>query len=162
MIKIKIINLKINSTRLLIILSIIVAILFVFLATIKIININNENKTIIMTNENYTSILNDCHTNIKNYLNKEILFSGYIFRADDFSNNQFVIARDMLVNSTQSQIVGFLCTYEKASTFDDNSWVEAKGIVTQGKYNGPIPIIAITSIKKITTPNDVFVFPPKK
>lgn len=162
MIKIKIINLKVNSAKILIFFAIIVAITFVFLATIRVVNINNKKGAIVMTDENYTTVLNECSNNTDNYVGTEITFTGYIFRMDDFSDTQFVIARDMLVNSTQAQIVGFLCTYEKAKEFDDNLWVKATGIVTKGNFNGPIPIISIKTLKKITTPNEVFVYPPKQ
>ena len=158
---IKIINLKINFTRTLILSSLIIALLFILLAIIRLININTP-ELIIMNNENYTTILNDCHNNIDKYINKEILLSGYIFRVDDFSTNQFVVARDMLVSESKAQIVGFLCSYENAHEFDTNSWVEAKGIITKGRYYGEIPIIDITAIKKITTPNDIFVYPPEQ
>lgn len=115
-----------------------------------------------MTNENYTSILYDCNNNIENYLGLEVTLTGYIFRMDDFSDTQFVIARDMLINSTQAQIVGFLCTYENAKEFDDNLWVKATGVITKGNFNGQIPIVSIKTLKKITTPNDIFVYPPNQ
>lgn len=115
-----------------------------------------------MTDENYTTILNECNNHIDNYVGTEITFTGYIFRMDDFSDTQFVIARDMLINNTQAQIVGFLCTYENAKEFDNNLWVKATGIITKGSFNGPIPIIHIKTLKRITTPNDVFVYPPKQ
>ncbi len=161
-IKIKIINLKVNSTKILIAFSIIIAIIFILLATNRVLNINKQKKSIIMTNENYTTILNDCHNNIENYLGLEITLSGYIFRMDDFSDTQFVIARDMLINSTQAQIVGFLCTYENAEEFDDNLWVKATGVITKGNFNGQVPIVSIKTLKKITTPNDIFVYPPNQ
>lgn len=161
-IKIKIINLKINSAKILITFSILIAIIFILFATIRVININNPQKTIVMTNENYTSILYDCNNNIENYLGLEVTLTGYIFRMDDFSDTQFVIARDMLINSTQAQIVGFLCTYENAKEFDDNLWVKATGVITKGNFNGQIPIVSIKTLKKITTPNDIFVYPPNQ
>lgn len=114
-----------------------------------------------MTNENYTYILNDCHNNIEKYVNKKISFTGYIFRANDFTETQFVTARDMLINNSEFRIVGFLCNYKNAKKFEDNMWVSVDGIVTKGDYNGEIPIIEVKNIKKITTPNDVFVYPPK-
>ncbi len=161
MIKIKIINLKLNLTRLSLILIIVIAILFIFLAIFRLTNINQPKAEIIMTNSNYTTILKDCHNNIEEYINKNVLFTGYIFRMNDFSDTQFVVARDMLVGNSQAQIVGFLCTYDNAKNFENNSWVEVKGTVTKGNYNGDIPIIKVENIKKITTPNDVFVGVPK-
>ena len=162
MITIKIINLKVNLSRILVFASILIAILFIFATIVKLININQNDDTIIMTNENFTYILNDCHNNIEKYINKKISFTGYIFRANDFTETQFVTARDMLISNSEFRIVGFLCNYKNAKKFEDNMWVSVDGIVTKGDYNGEIPIIEVKNIKKITTPNDVFVYPPKQ
>lgn len=162
MITIKIINLKVNLSRILVFASILIAILFIFATIVKLININQNDDTIIMTNENFTYILNDCHNNIEKYINKKISFTGYIFRANDFTETQFVTARDMLISNSEFRIVGFLCNYKNAKKFEDNMWVSVDGIVTKGDYNGEIPIIEVKNIKKITTPNDIFVYPPKQ
>ena len=161
MIVIKIINLKVNLSRILVFASILIAILFIFATIVKLIHINQNNDTIIMTDENYTYILNDCHNNIDKYVNKKISFTGYIFRANDFTETQFVTARDMLISDSEFRIVGFLCNYKNAKKFEDNMWVNVDGIVTKGDYNGEIPIIEVKNMKKITTPNEVFVYPPK-
>lgn len=161
MIVIKIINLKVNLSRILVFASILIAILFIFATIVKLIHINQNNDTIIMTDENYTYILNDCHNNIDKYVNKKISFTGYIFKANDFTETQFVTARDMLISDSEFRIVGFLCNYKNAKKFEDNMWVNVDGIVTKGDYNGEIPIIEVKNMKKITTPNEVFVYPPK-
>lgn len=118
--------------------------------------------TIHMNNQNFTTILRDSHQNISKYLGKKVTTSGYIFRGNDFGSNNFVIARDMLINETQANIVGFLCSYDLANDFENNEWVYATGTIVLGDYCGPIPMIKIDTIQKITTPEDVFVFPPQK
>ena len=113
-----------------------------------------------MTNENYTNILKKCHENIDDYVGKKIYTIGYIFRASDLKENEFVIARDMLINKSEAQIVGFLANYENANLYEDNMWVEVRGKIVKGHYHGDIPVIEVKSIKKIETPNDIFVYPP--
>lgn len=119
-----------------------------------------NNQIIHMNQNNFTTILRDAHQNISKYLGKKIKTTGYIFRAKDFSADNFVIARDMLINENQANIVGFLCSYNQANDFENNEWVEVTGIIGLGDYYGPIPMIQIENIKKITTPNDVYVYPP--
>ena len=114
-----------------------------------------------MTNQNYTTILRDSHQNISSYLGKKIRTSGYIFRNKNFSSKNFVIARDMLISENEVSIVGFLCLYDHAEEFQNNEWVEATGTIVLGDYYGPVPMIQIGSIRKIATPNDVFVETPK-
>ena len=121
--------------------------------------ISHSNVTEITAN-NYTNILKAVHDNIDSYLGKKIKFSGYVYRVLDFSENQFVLARDMILNS-QSYVVGFLSEYDKIKDFEDSSWVEIIGTISQGKYhNRNIPIIKVESINKIEKPEDATVLPP--
>ena len=53
------------------------------------------------------------------------------------------------------------CQSSQAKEFEDNIWVEARGIIRTGDYHGKIPIIEIKTIKKITTPEEIYVYPPK-
>lgn len=157
----KIVNFKLNIPKLLGIVLTIIAVFFVFIGLFRFLDFATSEE-IIMTNDNYTDILKDCHENIDNYLDKKIYTIGYIFRADDLKENEIVIARDMLVNQNEAQIVGFLAHCDQANEFEDNIWVEVRGKITKGDYHGEIPIIEIKTIKKITTPEDIFVYPPKK
>ena len=137
----KVWNIKLNKSRLMyLFISILLILLCIFLISLYI-----NNKTIIMNNSNYTTILRDSHKDISN----------------NFNSNQFVVARDMLINDSEANIVGFLCEYPQATEFEDNVWVEISGTLTLGDYFGPIPIIKIDTIKRITTPEDIFVYPPK-
>lgn len=167
-------NVKVNGKLcfkvIMIIMGIIVLAIFglsvykLFLAQEEVITINDEtrhsNITEIMPN-NYTNILKAVHDDIDSYAGKEIKFSGYVYRVIDFSDNQFVLARDMIVDS-QSYVVGFLSEYDKIRDFEDGTWVEITGTITKGKYhNQAIPIIKINSINRIEKPEDEFVLPPQ-
>lgn len=111
--------------------------------------------------KNYTNILKVVHENIDDYVGNKINFIGYIYRVLDLTDNQFVLARDMIISSDfQSVIVGFLCDYEKAKDFKDNTWVEITGEITKGEYHGTMPIVKVTGIKKVDKPNEEFVYPP--
>ncbi len=116
--------------------------------------------TIVMTNENFTEILKEYHDQPYKYEGTKIKTSGYVFRVKDLTENQFVIARDMLINEKESQIVGFLCEYPKASEVLNNEWVSAEGTLYVGNYHGPMPILKLTKIKSIPKINSPFVSPP--
>ena len=61
-------------------------------------------------------------------------------------DNQFVLARDMIVSSnSQSVVVGFLCECDNAKNFTDNSWVKVTGTIVKGDYD---------------TPKEEYVYPP--
>lgn len=114
--------------------------------------------------ENYTSILKNSHEEIESYVGKKIKFTGFIYRLYDFTDTQFVLAREMIIstsnNQTQSVVVGFLCDYELSSTFADGTWVEVKATIEKGYYHSEIPILKILSIKQTSTPDNPYVYPP--
>lgn len=114
-----------------------------------------------ITSENYTNILKEVHENLDTYIGQKISFMGYIYRVDDLKENQFILARDMIINSkNQTVVVGFLCEYENASEFENNTWVDLTGEITKGYYYGDIPVLKITSIEKCNEPEDPYVEVP--
>lgn len=119
-------------------------------------NVNDNipsNEITEISAENYTNILQAVHKNINTYLGQKISFIGYVYKADGFSDNQFVIARDMDIGNNQTLIVGFLCNYENAKDLALKSWVKITGEISSGEYNGSnIPIINILSLEEAGKP----------
>ncbi len=111
--------------------------------------------------KNYTNVLKSVYENLDTYIGQHVSFSGYVYRNSDFSKDQFVLARDMVMPNTQNKlIVGFLCSYKKAENFTDGSWVEIVGEITKGNYHGELPLLKIIEIKKVDTPDNELVPPP--
>lgn len=168
-------NLKLNRTSIFKYVLIIAAIIFVILfgiAVYRIISASlNDNIKIndsilqgdvaTLTVDNYTDVLKMVHDDLNTYIGQKIKFSGYVYRAPDFSSNEFVLARNMLVNNnSQSLIVGFLCNCDNISKYSDNTWVEITGEIIKGNYHGEIPVIKVLQINKIQKPDDEYVYPP--
>ena len=119
---------------------------------------NNVSK---ISTKNYTNILKNVHEHIDDYIGVKINFTGYIYRVLDLNENQFILARNMIISSDfQSVIVGFLCECENAENFKDDDWVEITGEIVKGNYHGDMPIVKINDIRKIDKPNEEFVYPP--
>lgn len=159
-------NLKLNGNRLFkIIMSIFLIIVLIicgFIVYKLISSSNNSNKEIInITSSNYTDVLQSVHNDIDTYIGQNIKFSGYVYRIYDFDENQFVLARNMIISSNfQTVVVGFLCKCPEIKAYSDDTWVEIEGKITKGDYHGDIPIIEVTSIKNIQKPSDEYVYPP--
>lgn len=114
-----------------------------------------------ITASNYTNILKSVHDNLNEYIGQKIHFTGYVYRVYDFSETQFVLARNMVVSSdNQTLVVGFLCNYKNAKEFSDGSWVEITGKITKGDYHGDIPVIEIEQMKTCNKPDEEHVYPP--
>lgn len=164
-------NVKLNSKNIIkisfIILTIIIVIFFlislykIFSTTVKVKdNLDNPEVAYVQA-DNYTNILKSVYENVDTYIGQQICFSGYVYRNVDFSESQFVLARDMIMdNTTNKLIVGFLCSSKEAKNFSNGTWVEIVGEITKGNYHGEIPILKITQIKQINKPNDEFTYPP--
>ena len=143
---------------------IILGILLCAFVTCKII-FKNENQKIEkvykIETKNYTNVLKAVHDDIDTYIGQKIEFSGYVYRVYDLEENQFVLARDMVVSSDfKTLVVGFLCSCDKAKDFKDGTWVNITGEITKGYYHGDIPVIKIETIEKIEMPRDNMVYPP--
>lgn len=126
---------------------------------------SNSDNFIQANSSNYTNILKDCHENMDKYVGKKIKFTGFVYRLYDFSENQFVSAREMIISSdNQAVVVGFLCKNVANDVdmqgFKDRSWVEVEGVITKGEYHGERPVIEVNCIKETSVPNDEFVYPP--
>ena len=157
----KIFNIRFSWSKLISLIIITIAIIFMIISAINFTKQILSNNHIEISNTNYANILMESYDNIDKYIGKNITVVGYIFRLPDFGNNEFVIARDMLVSDTHSQIIGFLCNYNQINEFETNSWVKINGVIQKGHYFGEIPIIKVKTIKKVTTPNEIFVSPPE-
>jgi len=84
-----------------------------------------------------------------------------VYKIDDFNDTEFVLARDMLINSdSQSVVVGFLCNYKDAKNLKEGSWINITGKIIKGYYHDEIPVIDINEIKEATKPEEEYVYPP--
>lgn len=168
-------NFKLNRTNIfkcILVIAIIVFVILFGIAVYRIVSASlNDNfkvdDTILkgevatLTAENYTDVLKMVHNDLDTYIGQKIKFTGYVYRAPDFTENEFVLARNMLINNnSQTLIVGFLCNCEQIKTYEDNTWIEIVGEITKGNYHGEIPVIKITQITKTQKPDDEFVYPP--
>ena len=121
----------------------------------------NSVKVQELTVSNYTNVLKTVHDNIDDYVGMRVSFSGYIHRMVDFKENQFVLARDMVISSDlQTVIVGFLCECDDIKQYADKTWIQIEGELIKGDYHGDMPILKITKIQKIDKPSDEYVYPP--
>lgn len=166
-------NIKINNTviKRIVIAFILLVLFLVFLFvgfrfkdSIEKVTVNDDvNVSYIEINSNnYTDILKDSHENIDKYVGKNIKFIGFVYKLYDFNENQFVLAREMIISSdNQAVIVGFLCDSSSVNcSFEAGTWVEVEGVITKGNYHGDIPVIEIRNINKTDVPCDEFVYPP--
>lgn len=163
-------NFKINGSRVFKIFLAIILILIICLfsfGTYKIFimaknesSINNSDISCIQ-DDNYTNVLKSVHDNLNDYIGKKINFSGYVYRIYDFQDNEFVLARDMVISSdNQTVVVGFMCENKDIKNYQDGTWINITGEIAKGNYHGEIPVIKVTAIKECEKPENEYVYPP--
>lgn len=114
-----------------------------------------------ISSKNYSNVLQNVHSHLDDYIGQKVEFSGFVYRLYDFTENQFVLARNMIISSDYKYvIVGFLCESEQIYNYQDDDWIKITGTITKGDYKGEIPIIKVEEIQKIGKPTDEFVYPP--
>lgn len=165
-------NVKMNSSVIkkigIISIALIIVIVFIlvgfkFFRAASVVQVKDEfdNSKLEINSNNYTDILKDSHDNIDKYIGKTVKFKGFVYRLYDFNDNQFVLAREMIISSdNHAVVVGFLSECGDISKFQDGSWVEAEGVIEKGYYHGDIPIIKVKNIKETTIPKNEYVYPP--
>ncbi len=165
-------NIKINGSKTFKIIATIIsiAVICLFIYSIFLVyNLSNSEKNgstdglsnAAISEENYTNILKSVHENLDDYIGQKITFTGYVYRVYDFDENNFVLARDMIISSDmQTVVVGFLCESNKAKNFSDGTWVTVEGEITKGEYHGELPIIKVKNIEECKNPDKKNVYPP--
>ena len=122
---------------------------------------NSLDDVYTIDSNNYTNVLKAVHENLTDYIGQKISFSGYVYRVYDLADNQFILARDMIIDSdNNSLVVGFLCHSENSKNLQDGTWVNIVGEITKGYYHGDIPIIEVSQLVEIPKPADSNVYPP--
>ena len=165
-------NLNVNKNNLFRIIIISILIFSIVFLGISVYNLYNKTRFVVsdnivtsnitqITSDNYTQTLVDVYSNLDSHVGKSFNFTGYVYRLRDFKDSEFVLARDMLINSdSQSVVVGFLCDSDDSKNLKDNQWVNVTGTIIKGYYHDEIPVIDITEIKEAKEPDSPYVYPP--
>lgn len=147
------------------ILLVFLALIILIISILKIINSSKEvstsNSVATISSEGFVNFLKDCHENIDSYVGKKFAISGYVYRMPDFTENQFVIARTMIINSNENSnavIVGILSDCNDIKNYNNNDWVSCIGTIKKGTYKGNMPVLVVDKITKIEVPDDDFVY----
>lgn len=165
-------NLKLNGNVIFRTIIISIIILSLIILSISIYNFYYKSKFILNDNlpsnsiakiesHEYTNILKQVYDNIDTYVGQSINFTGYVYKIYDLKDSEFILARDMLINSdSQSVVVGFLCSYDKAKDLKEGTWVNITGQIIKGYYHNEIPVIDVNKIQEATKPEEEYVYPP--
>ena len=94
-----------------------------------------------------------------------ITITGFIFRANDFSNDQFIVGRMVIFCcAADASVYGLLCSTKDQNilSLKDRQWVELQGTLHPDSTNfsegKKIPVIQVNNVKLIDAPKDQYVY----
>jgi putative membrane protein len=72
-----------------------------------------------------------------------------------------VLSRFLITHCVaDASIIGFLSEFSEAPLLDNDTWIEAEGVLDVTTYNGTeLPLIKITNWKKVKEPETPYLYP---
>ena len=121
-----------------------------------------NNGIIVMDSNNYYKYLCAIYANHDKYKGTPIEAAGFVFKEDEsLTDNEFVSARLLMVCcAADMQTVGLLCSYDKASELETDSWIKVSGTIEEIELDGEtVPCIVVQTVEKTEEPDESYVYP---
>ncbi len=120
----------------------------------------DENGIITVPDDSFVQWFNDMYDGM--YEGKTVKVKGQVFRLDDFAGNEFVPVRlNMVCCAADVEPIGFLCRYDDAGKWDDDTWVYVTATVHTEEYEGnKMPVLYATNVTEAEEPEDEYVYFP--
>lgn len=120
-----------------------------------------EKRSIVMQEHLFASYYERIANTPDAYTGRSIQLSGFVFRDEELSDNQLVISRFLITHCiADAALIGFLAEFPQAAPLEEDTWIEATGVIDTTMHNGTkLPIIRITEWKKSTAPDQPYVYP---
>lgn len=117
--------------------------------------------TIEMNDYVYAAFYDEIGMDVGKYKGKQIKLKGFVYKEKELSQNQLVISRFLITHCVaDASIIGFLSEFSEAPSLDNDTWIEAEGVLDVTTYNGTeLPLIKITGWKKIKEPETPYLYP---
>ncbi|MBC8061607.1 MAG: TIGR03943 family protein [Clostridiaceae bacterium] len=126
---------------------------------VTILKIDNENSLLEVNNNNFIDITDGVmNTNTDKYIGQKINITGFVYRDETTSKNEFIVGRIMIICcAADSEIIGLLCEWDGASSFNADQWVNVTGTIgklphlNSGKIQ-EIPYIKVEKVDPVEKP----------
>jgi putative membrane protein len=117
--------------------------------------------TIEMNDSVYAAFYDEIDMDVGKYKGKKIKLKGFVYKEKELAQNQLVISRFLITHCVaDASIIGFLSEFPEAPSLDNDTWIEAEGVLDVTSYNGTeLPLIKITGWKKINEPETPYLYP---
>ncbi|MBO1513131.1 TIGR03943 family putative permease subunit [Metabacillus bambusae] len=116
--------------------------------------------TITLTEENYIAMTSILDENPEKFVGKTVEIMGFVYREDNFKEDQFVIARfGLSCCVADASVYGTLATFHEAKQYGDDQWIKIKGTLTTIKYQDwTLPYVKVTTVETVEQPDEPYVY----
>ncbi|TWE08101.1 putative membrane protein [Neobacillus bataviensis] len=120
-----------------------------------------QKKTIEMNDYVYAAYYDEIGMDVGKYKGKKIKLKGFVYKEKELSKNQLVISRFLITHCVaDASIIGFLSEVSKDPALENDTWIEAEGVLDVTSYNGTeLPLIKIIDWKIINEPEKPYLYP---
>ncbi|MEW9111274.1 MAG: TIGR03943 family protein [Cytobacillus gottheilii] len=120
---------------------------------------NEETKRITVNDDNYFKVMQAMNSELDQLIGVSIQIQGFIYRESEFNEDEAVIARQsMTCCVADSSVYGYMLEGE-VQKLPTGEWYDLEGTIQKGSMDGiMMPVISISSINKIETPQEVFLY----
>jgi putative membrane protein len=115
---------------------------------------------IVVQDDTYIQTMNIIDTNVDKFVGKKIEMIGFVYREENFSENQMVVARfGLSCCVADASVYGTLSTGEMVKDLQDDQWIRVTGTITKTEYNDwTLPYIQIEQLDKIEQPDQPYIY----
>lgn len=120
-----------------------------------------QSQKISMDDSVFAAFYDEISYDLDKYKGKEIELTGMVYKEDGLDENQLVLSRFLITHCVaDASIIGFLTELPEAHEIDQDTWIQASGILEVGEFNGiEMPTIRITNWKKVQEPAEPYLYP---
>ena len=114
-----------------------------------------------MSDANFVRVVTTLNQSPERYAGREIAMLGFVSRENDFAPQEFGLIRFVITCCTaDASPGGFICQLQDAAKYKDGTWLEIRGTIEPGSYEGQsLPMIQVSSVKQAVQPSDPYVYP---
>ena len=120
----------------------------------NLIKVENDNKEILVVNEDNPMVLEDIRENPKKYIGRNLEVHGFVCKESYLNKNQFIVGRIVITCcAADSKIVGIIGEYNKSNDLHENEKIIARGTIgsstikDDNNVSHRVPIIKIEKLE---------------
>ena len=119
-----------------------------------------ETGLVNISENNFVQTIRDIYDHSSDYLNREIVVTGFVYRDRKLADNQLVLVRYLIVCcAADASPYGLLVETKGAKQYPQGTWLSIHGVLKMTKaLNKDLPTIIVNKVTKIDNPKNPYVY----